>query len=88
MPLLELCLPGLDVNDPIKTMSTAMFVIQAVISVMIDDLTRPELQDSDPPAFDESDVPMITIDDESGEPKLTKAEEDRAVRDSTSGFPD
>lgn len=58
MPLLELCLPGLDVNDPIKTMSTAMFVIQAVISVMIDDLTRPELQDSDPPAFDESDVPI------------------------------
>lgn len=46
VPLLELCLPGLDVNDPIKTMSTAMFVIQAVTSVMIDDLTRPELQDS------------------------------------------
>lgn len=28
VPLLELCIPGLDVNDPIKTMSTAMFVIQ------------------------------------------------------------
>ncbi|KAK4703609.1 proteasome activator subunit 4, partial [Phenoliferia sp. Uapishka_3] len=89
VPLLELCLPGLDVNDPIKTMSTAMFVIQAVISVMIDDLTRPELQQGsdDEPTFDESDVPMIMVDD-GGEVRLTKAEEDLAVRDSTSGFPD
>ncbi|KAM0751556.1 hypothetical protein T439DRAFT_300497 [Meredithblackwellia eburnea MCA 4105] len=89
VPLLELCLPGLDVNDPVKTMSTSMFVIQAVISVMIDDLTRPDVQDSDY-MEEASDLPMITVDEDgsSAEPKPSKADEDRAVRDSTSGFPD
>lgn len=46
VPLLELCLPGLDVNDPIKTMSTGMFVLQACARFVLDDLTRPELQGS------------------------------------------
>ncbi|SCV72468.1 BQ2448_4005 [Microbotryum intermedium] len=89
VPLLELCLPGLDVNDPIKTMSTAMFVIQAVTSVMVDDLTRPEIQsayESEPDGEAESDAPAITVDGE--EPKLSKHEEDEVVRISTAGFPE
>lgn len=87
VPLLELCLPGLDVNDPIKTMSSAMFVIQAITSVMIDDLTRPEAQDTEA-AFDEDmSGPTLMLED-GEEPKLSKVEEDRAVRDSTAGFPD
>ncbi|KAI5481022.1 proteasome activator subunit 4 [Pseudohyphozyma bogoriensis] len=94
IPLLELCLPGLDVNDPMKTMSTAMFVIQAITSVMVDDLTRPELENTGVWEAQESgeDVPMITVEDgdadPDAEPKLSKEEEDRAVRDATSGFPD
>lgn len=48
LPLLELCLPGLDVNDPIKTMSTGIFVLQACSQVVIDDLTRPEVQPTSP----------------------------------------
>jgi proteasome activator subunit 4 len=87
VPLLELCIPGLDVNDPIKTMSTSMFCIQAVISVMIDDLTRSELQDGDSDMLlDDSSVPEITVEGEVAKP--SRAQEDREARDSTAGFPE
>lgn len=69
-----------------------MFVIQAVTSVMIDDLTRPEVQDASTEDDSEMDVdegvPLITVEGGEEEPKLTKKEVDRAVRDSTAGFPD
>jgi len=85
VPLLELCLPGLDVNDPIKTMSTSMFIISSVLSIMVDDLTRPEVQtDTDMPVY-EGPPPTMILDD--SEPALTRAEEDIAVRNSTAGFP-
>lgn len=84
VPLLELCLPGLDVNDPIKTMSTSMFVISSVLSIMVDDLTRPEVQATgDFPIYEEPPLAMTD-----GEPQLTRTEEDVAVRNSTAGFPD
>ncbi|GAA6008845.1 hypothetical protein JCM10207_001745 [Rhodosporidiobolus poonsookiae] len=96
LPLLELCLPGLDVNDPIKTMSTGMFVLQACSQIVIDDLTRPEAQvdtsgeggeggmDVD---VDAGGVPTIEIGGD-GELKLTRKQEDDAVRTMTAGFPD
>ena len=40
LPLLELSLPGLDVNDPIKTLSTCLFIVQAMVGVHIDDMVR------------------------------------------------
>lgn len=87
LPLLELCIPGLDVNDPIKTMSTSMFVIQAVNSIMIDDLTRAEVAEIESMDTDEA-VPVITAEEEDGEPKLTRAQEDAVLRDTTADFPD
>ncbi|BGP18854.1 hypothetical protein JCM10213_003509 [Rhodosporidiobolus nylandii] len=94
IPLLELCLPGLDVNDPIKTMSTGMFVLQACSQIVIDDLTRPEMQVSDEPSGEagmdvDSDggVPTIAVGDD-GQMKLSLKEEDAAVRTMTAGFPD
>ncbi|GAA6033408.1 hypothetical protein JCM8097_006736 [Rhodosporidiobolus ruineniae] len=94
IPLLELCLAGLDINDPIKTMSTGMFVLQACSQIVIDDLTRPELQLTDGGAFGgeggmevDGDVPIIEV-DEGGEIKLTRKQEDDAVRTMTAGFPD
>ncbi|KAM0792923.1 hypothetical protein ACM66B_002682 [Microbotryomycetes sp. NB124-2] len=89
VPLLELCLPGLDVNDPLKTMSTAMFIIQAVSNIMIDDLTRPDIglvEGAEPMSEDvEMDAPRLAV---NGEPQLTRREEDELVRMSTAGFPD
>ncbi|KAK4048054.1 Proteasome activator BLM10 [Microbotryomycetes sp. JL221] len=93
LPLLELCLPGLDVNDPLKTMSTAMFIIQATSSLMLDDLTRPDIglvegaepMTVDEPLTDNGDAPRLAI---NGEPQLSRREEDELVRMSTAGFPD
>ncbi|PWZ00606.1 hypothetical protein BCV70DRAFT_199880 [Testicularia cyperi] len=42
LSLLQLCIPGIDLNDPMKTMSTCMFVLLATLSIRVDDLTRPE----------------------------------------------
>ena len=102
--LLELCLPGLDVNDPIKTMSTGMFVLQACSQIVIDDLTRPELQDTVAAAgeygmaLESATSPTIpTLSLNGADPtattnessaKVDLQEEDEAVRMMTAGFPD
>lgn len=70
-----------------------MLVIAAVTSLMLDDLTRPEVTETEEEEREgeDEDVPMITIENEENDGediKLTKREEDRAVRESTSGFPD
>jgi proteasome activator subunit 4 len=72
-------------------MSTAMFVIQSVISIMIDDLTRPEVQsiyDEKIDVDEQEQRPLVGEGEEGEEPKLTKREEDEAARMSTAGFPD
>lgn len=38
VPLLELCLPGIDINDGIKTISTCLFIVTALQYVKIGDL--------------------------------------------------
>lgn len=99
LPLLDLCIPGLDVNDPLKTLSTVSFVIQSLSTVKIDDLTRLE-------ALDENEgrdsgmggveggasPPSIEIDadglDGDAEPPLSRAEEDALTRESTADFPE
>lgn len=69
-----------------------MFVIQAVTSVMIDDLTRPELLGGEGEAMvveEEEEEPAESMEvGEGEEPRLSKKEEDEAVRMSTAGFPD
>ena len=67
-------------------MSTSMFVVSSVISIMVDDLTRPEVQtDVGLPVYE--DPPPVVLEDGT-EPALTRAEEDVALRNSTAGFPD
>ncbi|GAA5854935.1 hypothetical protein JCM8547_004128 [Rhodosporidiobolus lusitaniae] len=93
LPLLELCIAGVDVNDPVKTMSTGLFVLQACSQIVIDDLTRPELQVTENDGaeggmdVDERSVPAIEVDGD-GEIRLTRRQEDEAVRTMSSGFPD
>lgn len=43
LPLLHLTLPGIDMNDPIKTVASLMFIVNAIITVPIIDLTDNEL---------------------------------------------
>jgi Proteasome-substrate-size regulator, mid region len=103
VPLFDLCIPGLDVNDPMKTMSTCMFIIQAVATVKIADLTRPEAQEitrrgsvisyheTGQGGLDDRDDPdvAIVVESSNGEiPKLSLAQENQLIRESTVGFPD
>lgn len=63
VPLLQLCIPGIDLNDPMKTMSTCMFVLLATLSIRIDDLTRPEAYADDEEAFEAiPDQPELKVD--------------------------
>ncbi|GAA5836406.1 hypothetical protein JCM11251_007072, partial [Rhodosporidiobolus azoricus] len=95
IPLLEMCLPGLDIVDPVKTMSTGMFVLQACSQVVIDDLTRSEMQlegagvggEGGMDVDEATGVPTIEV-GKDGELKLTRKQEDDAVRTMTAGFPD
>jgi proteasome activator subunit 4 len=75
-------------------MSTGLFVLQSCSHIVIDDLTRPELQVGDSGSgeggmdIDGGDsVPTIEV-DEGGELKLTRKQEDDAIRTMTAGFPD
>ena len=56
-PLLHLCLPGIDMNDSMKTMSTCMFILSASISLVISDASM-NMDDYD-------DETLIRVDDES-----------------------
>jgi hypothetical protein len=103
VPLLDLCIPGLDVNDPMKTLTTSMFISEAISTVKIDDLTRPELQQKSRRGSmisyhedghdieddgDNADVPVIIEDGDGKTPQLSQAQEDELVRASTAAFPD
>ena len=71
-PLLHLCLPGIDMNDSMKTMSTCMFILSASISLVISDASM-NMDDYD-------DETLIRVDDES---VSTLSAEDYAARLST-----
>ena len=98
LPLLDLCIPGLDVNDPLKTLSAVAFIIQALSTVKIDDLTRIEaLDDSEAQGglpmdgvTEATQPPIIDIEDidSDGGPKLSREEEDMMTRESTAEFPE
>lgn len=96
VPLLDLFIPGLDVNDPMKTLSSVAFFIQATATVKLADLTRPEASDdsSAPMELDgvHEPVPSIEVDlvegEESTGPILSRQEEDDMTRQSTADLPE
>lgn len=97
LPLLDLCIPGLDVNDPLKTLSSVAFIIQALSTVKIDDLTQVEALD-EPDAgasmqldgVSEPPPPSIEVDDTDSDsgPVLSRQDEDMLTRESTADFPE
>ncbi|KAJ1028660.1 hypothetical protein NDA16_001826 [Ustilago loliicola] len=94
LPLLQLCIPGIDLNDPMKTMSTCMFVLLSTLSIRIDDLTRPEVYADDEESFEPiPDQPTLRIDtpeasatDAEDAPQATPEQEDYQLRISTADF--
>ncbi|KAF9648519.1 ARM repeat-containing protein [Thelephora ganbajun] len=95
LPLLELSLPGIDLNDPTKTVCATMFITAIVqAGIKIGDLTRHVglALASDAPgdemmAVDKEDI-TIPEGTEPGWPALGREEERALVRDSTAGFAD
>ncbi|KAF8058272.1 hypothetical protein FPV67DRAFT_1786012 [Lyophyllum atratum] len=99
VPILELLIPGIDLNDPSKTLCTTAFLVEISQFIKIGDLTTNEEQrpvlDAEPilPPDNALSLPSFSLDEMDGrytdlEPRLSDEEEDALVKDSTGSFPD
>ncbi|KAJ4476678.1 hypothetical protein J3R30DRAFT_3759946 [Lentinula aciculospora] len=92
VPLLELCIPGIDVNDPAKTVFATMFIVAAVQHIKVGDLSIHQsgvpLTDNVGPMEVDDDDTQLPAGVEVGMPTLSRSEERALVRDSTAGFTD
>ncbi|KAF8922284.1 armadillo-type protein [Mucidula mucida] len=94
LPLLELSLPGIDLNDPSKTVCTTMFIVSAIQHVKIGDVSMH--QSGVPLTDDIPDEGRMQVDDdtrlpdgtETPTPMLSRADERALARDSTAAFAD
>lgn len=93
--LLELATPGLDVNDPMKTVITCMYVISTILAIggPIEDLTKPEhasdaIRRKSSVLMGEGGDVEMDASEAADEAKRSKEEEDNLLRDSTRDFPD
>ncbi|KAL7285729.1 hypothetical protein ACG7TL_000834 [Trametes sanguinea] len=97
IPLLELCIPGIDLNDPVKTICATMFITSVVQHMKIADVSMHQVGvdlSSDAPAEDVMDVdpshahqlpPGV---DAPGMPTLSREEERALTRESTAAWAD
>ncbi|KAI0094551.1 ARM repeat-containing protein [Irpex rosettiformis] len=95
-PLLELCIPGIDLNDPLKTACTSMFIASVVQHMKIGDLS---MQQGGAPLSGDIVEESMNIDNPEGsrlpdgteqgpETRLSREEERTLARESTAGFAD
>ncbi|KAF8274047.1 hypothetical protein EI94DRAFT_1714621 [Lactarius quietus] len=94
LPLLEMCIPGIDLNDPTKTICATSFIIAVIQNIKIGDLSSTQSGlsfSSDAPgeSMDVDEVTRLPDGTELGtSPTLSRAEERILVRESTAGFAD
>ncbi|EJF66455.1 ARM repeat-containing protein [Dichomitus squalens LYAD-421 SS1] len=94
VPLLELCIPGIDLNDPVKTICATMFISSVVQHIKIADVSMHQVGvdlSSDAPAEDIMDVDTTQLPagvDSPIMPTLSREEERALARESTAGFAD
>ncbi|KAF7784715.1 hypothetical protein Agabi119p4_880 [Agaricus bisporus var. burnettii] len=95
VPLLELCVPGIDLNDPAKTVCATLFITGVAQSIKIGDLSMHHagvaLSGDIPPeeVMDVDDSERLPEGTEMGStPKLSRQEERSLARDSTAAFAD
>ncbi|KAJ6501707.1 hypothetical protein C8R47DRAFT_1108448 [Mycena vitilis] len=92
VPLLELSIPGIDLNDPVKTSCATTFIVAAIQHVRIGDLSQhvsglpEEMMEVD--ATDPDATPFPTGTELGATPVLSRDEERTLVRDSTASFAD
>ncbi|KAF9056646.1 hypothetical protein BJ165DRAFT_1522537 [Panaeolus papilionaceus] len=94
VPILQLLIPGIDLNDPSKTLCTTAFLIEISQYIKIGDLTAYEQTPSNgldadsfisPPPLRFDDLDAVYSETE---PLLTDEQEDAMLRDTTGSFPD
>ncbi|GLB36441.1 putative protein with domain of unknown function (DUF3437) [Lyophyllum shimeji] len=91
LPLLELSIPGIDLNDPSKTMCATVFIVSAIQHIKIGDLTKETTRISY--TSTDEDVVMDTERDygqgaDTDVPTLSREEDRALVRESTASFAD
>ncbi|KAF8887958.1 hypothetical protein CPB84DRAFT_1816581 [Gymnopilus junonius] len=101
VPILELLIPGIDLNDPAKTLCTTAFLVEISQYIMIGDLTafdKLKLSQLDTegilPTPQPVSLPSFSLDEVNGgsleamEPKLSTQDEDALLKDATGSFSD
>ncbi|KAG2062138.1 hypothetical protein BDR06DRAFT_978583 [Suillus hirtellus] len=96
LPLLELCLPGIDLNDPNKTVCATLFIVSTMQHVKVGDLSMHHsgfALSGDAPGeelmeVDTEDTHIPEGVEMSPFVSLSKREERTLVRESTAGFAD
>ncbi|EDR15426.1 uncharacterized protein LACBIDRAFT_301740 [Laccaria bicolor S238N-H82] len=99
VPILELLIPGIDLNDPAKTLCTTSFLVEVSQHIMIGDLTNDEVVaanlDLEPTLPSDTQVTFQSFTQDDAEESyidmrstLTDEEEDALLKDSTRSFPD
>ncbi|KAG8908485.1 hypothetical protein FRB99_005843 [Tulasnella sp. 403] len=98
--ILELLLPGIDLNDPMKTICTTAFLVEISQHIRFSDLTQiePSAVSSDAahapwsaPIAADASLPTLQFDllpepQEDSRPCLSEVDEDALVKESTCGF--
>ncbi|KAG1755009.1 uncharacterized protein EDB91DRAFT_1096702 [Suillus paluster] len=96
LPLLELCLPGIDLNDPNKTVCATLFIVSAIQHVKVGDLSMHhsgfalsgDAPGEDLMEVDTGDAHIPEGVEMSPFVSLGRQEERTLVRESTAGFAD
>ncbi|KAJ7783436.1 hypothetical protein DFH07DRAFT_995453, partial [Mycena maculata] len=94
IPILQLLIPGIDLNDPTKTLHTTEFIVEIAQYIMFAD-TMPDHMEQDatsrpttPPTIL---IPLFSMDELQSDtefPRLSDEEEDMLVQDTTGSFAD
>ncbi|KAG9025662.1 hypothetical protein FRB95_009933 [Tulasnella sp. JGI-2019a] len=100
LQILELLLPGIDLNDPQKTLCTTALMVEIAQYIKFGDLTvvEPAAVSDDtaqaswsPKVERTAPLPSVVVEqpaeaEENAQPQLSNDEEDKLVRDSSAGF--
>ncbi|KAL0950828.1 hypothetical protein HGRIS_007590 [Hohenbuehelia grisea] len=97
VPILNLLIPGIDLNDPAKTLCTTTFLVEVSQYIQFGDLTASDAMsirlDSEPalsPVEPSVKIPSLAAQAvnelESEEPRFSNEEEDALLRDTTGSF--
>ncbi|KAJ7630634.1 hypothetical protein FB45DRAFT_1027837 [Roridomyces roridus] len=92
IPILQLLIPGIDLNDPTKTLHTTEFIVEVAQYIMFADAMPDDANGtsaSRPETPSRYGMPSFFMDESDREfPRLTDEEEDRLVQDTTGSFAD